>query len=214
MLRQGDEEKLEEFAERALSLATNAWGVSAPEMTESAAIEAFLHGLKEVEVALSVMERDPETMDDALEWVKKCLVNRRSLLQGRGKGVPYIRALDVRESPTNNKTQRELEEKLERALQKIKQLEQQLRERDRGGKQQVGGVGKVRCYQCQGYGHMARECTAEPINAQGGTKCYNCGGMGHFSKECPTPRRVRAQAAPPSPMNSDNGRGSRENLNA
>jgi len=89
-----------------------------------------------------------------------------------------------------------------------------------GGYSRGGGGGSdMKCYNCQGSGHMSRECT-EPRSGGGGgggmflfpyflftkqffilggysrggggggsdIKCYNCQGSGHMSRECTEPR--------------------------
>jgi len=57
-----------------------------------------------------------------------------------------------------------------------------------------------KCYNCQGSGHLARECPSErqerqersyrPRNNEG-NKCYNCGNTGHFARECTKEPRER-----------------------
>jgi hypothetical protein len=49
-----------------------------------------------------------------------------------------------------------------------------------------GGDPSTRCYQCQGFGHLARDCPT-PKGPGGGketVKCYRCGQPGHWAREC------------------------------
>jgi hypothetical protein len=53
-----------------------------------------------------------------------------------------------------------------------------------------------KCYNCDGEGHMSRNCKAEPkAKKPAGNKepfmCYNCNEEGHMSHGCPQPRAVR-----------------------
>ena len=44
-----------------------------------------------------------------------------------------------------------------------------------------------RCYNCQGEGHMARDCPEEDRRGgdrRGGGDCFKCGKPGHFAREC------------------------------
>lgn len=43
----------------------------------------------------------------------------------------------------------------------------------------------VRCFECNGRGHVARECRGR----EQGVRCYECDGRGHIARECPN--RVR-----------------------
>ena len=53
--------------------------ISHPEVAELAAVEAFLGGVLETETAFSVMEKDPQTVDEALEMLKKAVHGCKSL---------------------------------------------------------------------------------------------------------------------------------------
>ena len=78
-IHQDPEEALEEWAERCQQCAYDAWGKISSEAAEQAAIEAFLGGVLEAEAALTVMEKDPQTLDEALEFLKKTVHSRKSL---------------------------------------------------------------------------------------------------------------------------------------
>ena len=49
------------------------------DVAELAAVEAFLGMVLETEAAFSVMEKDPHTIDEALELLKKAVHSRKSL---------------------------------------------------------------------------------------------------------------------------------------
>lgn len=49
--------------------------------------------------------------------------------------------------------------------------------------------GKPKCFNCNKYGHLAKECK----NAKN-TKCFNCGKEGHISKDCRQPKKFRNRA--------------------
>ena len=78
-IHQNTEEALEEWAERCQQCAYDAWGKISPEVAEQAAIEAFLGGVIEAEAAFTVLENDPQTVDEALEFLKKAVHSRKAL---------------------------------------------------------------------------------------------------------------------------------------
>ena len=49
------------------------------EVAELAAVEAFLGGVHETEAAVSVMQNDPHTVDEALELLKRSVHHRKAL---------------------------------------------------------------------------------------------------------------------------------------
>ena len=64
--------------------------------------------------------------------------------------------------------------------------------------------GTFQCNTCNGFGHMARECSSPCVNLQPGNQsftCYECQGFGHYGRNCPS-RRKRLNPAPSLPINS------------
>nr|XP_011470206.1 PREDICTED: CCHC-type zinc finger protein CG3800-like [Fragaria vesca subsp. vesca] len=47
-------------------------------------------------------------------------------------------------------------------------------------------VEPLRCYRCDGLGHIARECHKRKTQA-----CYRCGQVGHLARECTRPQEDR-----------------------
>ena len=79
VISQKKEEPLAEFAERTQWTAQNAWGREGPRMVGVTATEAFLHGIRDQDAALTVMNKKPENLDEAAELVKEVIQNRLSL---------------------------------------------------------------------------------------------------------------------------------------
>ena len=78
-IHQNTEEALEEWAECCQQCAYEAWGKISLEVAEQVAIEAFLGGVIDTEAAFTVLEKDPQTVDEALEFLKKVVHSHKSL---------------------------------------------------------------------------------------------------------------------------------------
>ena len=78
-IRQKVDERLEEWAERCQQCAYDAWGNISSEVAELAAVEVFLGGVLETEAAISIMEKGPQTVDEALEMLRKAVHGRKCL---------------------------------------------------------------------------------------------------------------------------------------
>ena len=63
-IHQNTEEALEEWAERCQQCAYDTWGKRSSKVAEQAAIEALLGGVIETEAAFTVLEKDPQTVDE------------------------------------------------------------------------------------------------------------------------------------------------------
>ena len=66
ILKQKDDESLEVWAARCMSTSMDAWQDESEVVAQTQAINAFLHGAKDAEASLSVMDRELATMDEAI----------------------------------------------------------------------------------------------------------------------------------------------------
>ena len=69
-LHQDVDESMEEWAECCQCFTYDAWGNISIDMAELAAVETFCTGALDSEAVLPVLEKDPATLDDALEMLK------------------------------------------------------------------------------------------------------------------------------------------------
>ena len=87
-LYQRDDERLEEFAERAHELTIDGYPGIDDATIETIATDAFLKGCQEKRAALTAMDSKPDTRDQALQAVKNESNNQRVLL---GEHKPKVR---------------------------------------------------------------------------------------------------------------------------
>ena len=69
-------------------------------------------------------------------------------------------------------------------------------ERPNGSTGGGGSAAPVKCFECSGTGHRAKDCpSADPATKREGHKCHRCGGAGHWAPACPTGREQQAEKA-------------------
>ena len=185
VLTQKPEEELEEFAERALRLAMDAWSSVSIETANQVAQEAFLHGVQDKDAALITMNQSPENLDSTLAILKRVIHDKQSL-SGRGKipsakvarnvsfyeeenDPPAARSASVTNSSsggsTTSTTAPRLEQEVKELTSSVTQLIALLKERHKPDAPQSP---------------QSPHAPGSPI------LCYKCGGRGHRWNECPT----------------------------
>ena len=139
-IHQNTEEALEEWAEHCQQCAYDAWGKISPEVAEQAAIEAFVGGVIETEAAFTVLEKDPQTVDEALEFLKKAVHSHKSLYckfhntQRKVRTIstaPHpitaeVRTTDIASSPTQQDSIQKFEAELQGLWSSLAETRKQL----------------------------------------------------------------------------------------
>ena len=74
-----DDEELEEFAERALHISTDAWQDVSAEIASVVAKEAFIHRALDKDATFIMMSQNLETLDHALAMQKQVIYDKQSL---------------------------------------------------------------------------------------------------------------------------------------
>ncbi|GJT61742.1 putative reverse transcriptase domain-containing protein, partial [Tanacetum coccineum] len=163
---------------------------------ESDKIERYVGGLPDM-IHGNIVASKPKTMQEAIEMATELMDKRVSTMAER---------------------QAENKRKLENTSRNNQNQQQQQNKRQNTGRAYTAGSGDKKpyggsrplcskcnyhhdgpcapkCYKCNKYGHIARDCTsagnANNTNNQKGTgsgqkpTCFECGAQGHFRKDCP-----------------------------
>ena len=171
-LQQHEGESLEDFADIVLAKVSEAYPRIGQELEQDIAKEIFLRGCRNRNAAYAAAERDPSTLQDALEKVRTSAMNWKVF----GKGsVSTRRVRFMGQEDGDGDAYSASDEEM-----RLKRLVANLVEECGKGRRNAGRAGssRVKCYKCGEYGHMARECCKE-------VQCFRCGEAGHMRSECP-----------------------------
>ena len=85
-IRQNEDETLEEFGQRVRQTTTRAYPTANTEVFETLAREAFLKGCNNIEIAELALFRDPQTLNQAVQYTQTATHNHKLLSrQGRSR---------------------------------------------------------------------------------------------------------------------------------
>ena len=140
-------------------------------MEQDLAKEAFLRGCQNRSSAYAAAEKDPETLQDALEEVQNSIVN----LKVFGRGSAVTRKISFAGCEEKEEEDSWMEEEKVRKL-----FEKFMKEWHSEKNGPSRGRLAVICYSCNSLGHMQRDCTEGP-------SCFGCGEKGHMRANCPKP---------------------------
>ena len=94
------DETIEKFAEKIQEMATDGYGAEAPEyFVEITCIDAFLRGCTDKKAVDFITERNPTTIDLALQCVKSSIHNQRIIC---GKKTEYVKRVKFESDDESN----------------------------------------------------------------------------------------------------------------
>lgn len=214
-LRQQPDESLNEYAERAQDLATDGYPGTPDAFIQIVATDAFLKGCSDKQAALTTMDKDPDTLDKALQYVKSAVTNQRVILGAKKADVKRVTFQDTDMDTYNTDedstplvtTVRAMYKKntnetdVSRFEDRLKKTEDDLQETKSNVKQILEilkGANQASKWRSQQRSPSPRR---SPIRTG---RCYNCGEEGHYSTECSRPRvrspqRLSSRSRSPSP---------------
>ncbi|CAG2208013.1 unnamed protein product [Mytilus edulis] len=192
-VRQFVDESIEEFAERIQELATDGYLNTPENVVDTIAVDAFLKGCTDKKAALFAMEKDPNTMDQALQYVKSSIHNQKILLGYRKPEVKRVQFYDdsdeesteclVRQVKTaNNSSMQDLQKKYETMETRMATTEQHIWTIKSDIKKIINSISpKTTADRQRSPSPRGRSPTRDIRDIQ----CYTCREMGHYSTQCP-----------------------------
>lgn len=194
-LRQNEEDNLEEFAERALELASDGHARATEEVIEDIATEAFLRGCTSKLAALTAMNSQPTSLDRAVQAVKNAISNQKVLLGDKQGEKPKIRQVRFEEGLL------QMAEEGDNQVRVVKGSEGQNTALEQKFDMILRELQKLTSKPTVTLSSL-RSPTGSPQRSRGG--CFNCGTPGHFARECPSQKRSPQQSPASSPEKSLN----------
>ncbi|CAG2245689.1 unnamed protein product [Mytilus edulis] len=94
-LRQENEENLRDFAERAQELAVDGYPDTPEKFAETLATDAFLRGCLDKRAALVAMDKNPESLDQAVQFVRSAAANQKVIMGGKKSEVKRVTFSDT-----------------------------------------------------------------------------------------------------------------------
>ena len=165
------------FGEELKRLADKGYPELQEEARERLALNQYLTGLENPQVAFSVRQNKPETVDDAV----RITLEMESYLQASKTTIEVASVVDKEEEPgaIANTTQTKPNDPLQLLLDRMDKLEKAVQQKP----PEPGGRANARW----------RPSRSTPPSGQNFRRpprtCWNCQGEGHISSNCPSPRR-------------------------
>lgn len=193
-IQQKTDETLEEFAERIEDLSTEAYPDSPEFFRSTITIDAFLRGCLEKRAALVTLDKDPKTLDEAVQHMKSAVTNQK-LIMGTKKDIRRVTFEEKDDIPNTEdvnirlvnkvlpKTTPSLESRistLENDNKETKRLLREILERMKMNEVERESRPRFRSTQRS----PIKYNRSRSNSSERGSECFKCGKEGHFARNC------------------------------
>ncbi|CAC5419027.1 unnamed protein product [Mytilus coruscus] len=189
-LRQETDENLKDFAERAKELAVDGYPDTPEKFAETLATDAFLRGCLDKRAALVAMDKNPESLDQAVQFVCSAAANQKVIMGGKKSEVKRVTFSD-----TEDVQEQEEEKFAVRVVEKdddkrgvSASIEKRLKKTEDDLAETKIIVKKILNILHQNQGQRSRSQYRSPTPERstspnrGTTSCYQCGKEGHYAR--------------------------------
>lgn len=215
-IKQLADESIEEFSEKIQEMAADGY-INTPEhVIETISVDAFLKGCLDKKAALFAMEKNPSTIDQALQYVKSSIHNQKILLGYNMYKKPEVKRVQFCEETNDEISQpmvrqvspssftTDLQRKYERMDLRLQNTESHIL----SIKSDISRI--LRSLDTPRIDRDRSRSTSPKRSPSREVRCYSCNELGHYSSNCPKKnlspmKRNRS----PSPI----GQGSGQDLN-
>ena len=208
-VRHDPAERLEDFAERTQGLAVDGYPEKPDSFVEIVAIDAFLKMCYDKRAALVAMDKNPESLEKALQYVRGAVANQKVILGGRKSEIKRVTFDDpdnTENKPDGNFSARVVGK--EDYKRRVTDYERRSRKTEDELAETKSIVKKILDVFTQNQGQQRSRVPMSPTREMPfipDRGCFQCGEEGHFARNCPngsfhSPDRKRSRS--PSPLNS------------
>lgn len=187
-IKQLADESIEEFSEKIQEMAADGY-INTPEhVIETISVDAFLKGCLDKKAALFAMEKNPSTIDQALQYVKSSIHNQKILL---GYKKPEVKRVQFSEETNDEISQPMVRQVSPNSFttvlqRKYESMDLRLQNTESHILSIKSDISRIlRSLDSPKIDRDRSRSTSPKRSPSREVRCYSCNELGHYSSNCP-----------------------------